>query len=306
MKRGLALALVITAGVTLAGCGRNKEPTGQVVATVGKDEITAIDLRNELSGLKTTDPKVRQAAERQALESIINRKILAHAAEEAKIDKSPEYAQQKERVDEALLVQTWRNKLASRVPPPSPEEVQNFINEHPDYYSAHKIFVLDQIRMPRPSDPKIVEQMRPLNTMADVEQLLVANKIPYGKGVTELDSLAVPPDLLTQIMKLPPNEVFVMPSGNLLLVSEIKETKVVPVTGAAATNHAKQVLTTTRTREAIARQFESTVRAARKDVKYSKAYEPPPASKAASAKAPAGKAAPAATPPAAAQQPAAK
>jgi EpsD family peptidyl-prolyl cis-trans isomerase len=301
MKRGLALALVITAGVTLAGCGRNKEPTGQVVATVGKDEITAIDLQNELSGLKTTDPKVRRAAERQALESIINRKILAHAAEKSKIDKTPEYAQQKERLDEALLVQTWRQKLASRVPPPSPEEVQTFINDHPDYYAAHKIFVLDQIRMPRPSDPKIIEQMRPLNTMQDVEQLLAANRIPYGKGTTELDARAVPPDLLAQIMKLPPNEVFVMPSGNLLLVSEIKETKVVPVTGAAATNHAKQLLLSTRTRDAVERQFESTVRAARKDVKYSKAYAPPPPSKAAPAKA-----APASPPPAVASQPAAK
>jgi EpsD family peptidyl-prolyl cis-trans isomerase len=287
MKIGPAVAALTAASLLLVACGGgDKAPSGQVVATIGKDEITAINLRNEMGGFSTPDPKVRRAAERQALDSIITRKILAKAAKDAKIDKTPEYAQQEQRLKEALLVQTWQNRLARAVPPPSREEIDRFIAANPNYYGARKILVVDQLRMARPSNPQLLQQLQPLNTMEAIEQLLSANRIQFARGATRIDALSLPPQVLDQILKLPPNELFVLPAGNLLLVNQIREVQVAPVAPQAAVNHAQQFLRNQRTQEALQRQFGATIQRARKDVKYSKAFEPAPPPAKATAKAP--------------------
>jgi peptidyl-prolyl cis-trans isomerase C len=300
MKLGMRLALIGLASLSLAACGK-KEPSGQVIATVGGDEITAIDLRNEMKGFSATDPAVRKAAERQALENIVARRVLAKAAKKAKIDKSPDYAQQEGRVKEALLVQVWQTQLADSVPAPSTEEIQRFIDQHPDYYAAHKIWTVDQIRMPRVNNPTVLEGLRPLKTLPEIEAFLTANKIPSTKGATQVDVLTLPPELLTQIQKLPPGEIFVLPAQNLLLVNQIRETREVPFTGSGANNHARQFLLNTRKREVLQRQFGSLVQQGKKDVKYAKGFEPPAPPKAGSK--PPAKAAPAAAPAAPAAKP---
>jgi EpsD family peptidyl-prolyl cis-trans isomerase len=297
MKRGLPLVLVAIASVMLVGCGGKKQPSGQVVATVGKEEITAIDLKNEMAGFNNPDPKIRKAAERQALDSIVTRKILAQAAKKAKIDKTPTYAQQEQRVKEGLLVQVWQNQLAAAVPPPSGEEIDKFIAEHPTFYGSRTVWLVDQIRMARPSNPAILQALQPMTTLPQIEQYLVANKIPAAKGTTRLDALSLPAEVADQIQKLPPGEVFVLPAQNLLLVNQVRETQVAPLTGQAARNHAQQYLRSARTREALQRQFGGIVQQARKNVKFAKAYEPAPPAKAAPKAAP-GKAPPALAAPA--------
>ena len=64
---------------TLAGCSGG-EPKGQVVAKVGKEEVTLRDLQAELGGFKAPDAKTRKLAEQQALNQIIVRKSVANAA----------------------------------------------------------------------------------------------------------------------------------------------------------------------------------------------------------------------------------
>src|SRR5687768_4662333 len=181
MKSGLSMALIATA-LALSACGGDKKPTCQVVATVGDEEITAIDLRNELAGFTAPDPKVRREAERRALDAIVTRKILAQAARDAKIDKSPEFAQQQKRLNEALLVQTWQNRLVRAVPPPSKEEIDRFIAANPDMYGARKVLVVDQIRMNRPTNPQLLEGLRPLNTLPEVQAYLTANRVQHARG----------------------------------------------------------------------------------------------------------------------------
>jgi peptidyl-prolyl cis-trans isomerase C len=292
MRNAVALALILSGSLALGACG-DKQPSGQVVATVGKEEVTAIDLRNEMGNFSTPDPKVRRAAERQALDAIVSRKLLAQAAKKAKIDKTPEFAQQQKRLTEALLVQTWQNRLVRAVPAPSKVEVDQFIAANPDLYAAHKVLVVDQIRMARTTDPKLLAQLQPLNTIDEVQQFLVANKLQHARGASRIDALSLPPAVTTQILKLPPGEVFVIPAGNLLLVNRITEVLVEPVTGQAAANHAQQLLKSQRIQETVRRQFGSTIQQARKDVKFSKAFEPTPAKAASS---PARKGAPAGQP----------
>jgi hypothetical protein len=99
MKSQFAVAMAAIACVGLASCGES-QPKGQVVAKVGKDEVTVLDLQAALAGFKAPDAKTRKAAEQQALTAIVQRKILAQAAHKQKIDKTPEYARLQEQTNE--------------------------------------------------------------------------------------------------------------------------------------------------------------------------------------------------------------
>lgn len=284
------IALVgVAASLALTGCG-DKEPKGQVVATVDGDEITAIELKNELGNFQTTDAKIRKAAEQQALQGIVARKVLAKAAEKAKIDKSPEYAQQKARAEELLLVQTWQGKLASMVPAPGADEVQKFIGEHPELYAQRTVYVTDQIRMPRGLPPAVIQALSPLNTLEEIAAVLQANKIPFQRGRGQLDALALGPQMAAEINKLAPSAVFVVPAGNLLVANVTVNKVVAPLPAQQATQHATQFLKAQRTQDTVRRQVGAEMAAAKEKVKYAKGYEPatPPAKGAAPpAKAPA-------------------
>jgi EpsD family peptidyl-prolyl cis-trans isomerase len=278
-KAGFALAAMVVLAV--AGCGKDKAPTGQVVATVDGDEITSVELRNEMRGFNPPTPEIRKAAERQALESIINRKLLAKAADKAGATKTPAYAQEKERMEETLVVQTWQNQLVNAVPQPSREEVDQFIAANPDMYAARKVFVVDQLRFPRITDPEMVKALQPMKSLGEVAAYLGSRRIPSQAAQGEIDALSLDPRVLKQIVALPAGEIFVVPANNLMVANAIRETKVVPVPTAQAMKHATAFIRNQRARESVQRQFASVVQAGKKEVVYSKAYQPAPPAKAA-------------------------
>ena len=193
-----------------------------------------------------------------------------------------------------MLAQQLKQKLITTVPQPTKEDAQNYIAAHPDIFLERKIFVVDQIRMPRvPID--ILKSLEPLKTIEEIEAVLVKDNIPHQRGDATLDAVGANPQLIDFILKLPPNEVFVLPGNEGLLVNRIKETKVVPFTGDPAVQFATKWLTRTRTQDAVGRAFNQYLKAAQPKIQFNKDYapvKPAPAS--------------AAAPAAAAAQPAAK
>jgi hypothetical protein len=117
MRRCGALASIAFACVALSACGEGKakEPSGQVVATVDGQEVTLRELRAEMGNLTSSDPNQRRQLEQAALQAIVQRKILAKAAQEQKLDKSPDYALFKQRAIELSLVQALQENLIKKV-----------------------------------------------------------------------------------------------------------------------------------------------------------------------------------------------
>jgi len=303
MKMAVGAALGLLACVSLAGCDmlkKDKEPTGQVVATVDGEEITLTAVRAELGNQMPKDPKARKEAEMAALQRILARKVLAKAAQKADVEKSPQYAIQKERLEEGLLVQAYQTQVAEAVPIPSREEATRFINEHPHTYAQRKIYVVDQIRMGRPNDPTLLNQLQPLDTLEEVASVLQANGMQFQRVAGKIDAVAIEPSMMDQIAKLPPTEMFVIPAGQGLVVNAIRETQVVPFTGEPAVKHATAVLRSQRAQETVRKQFGNVLGQAVASVKYNKAYAPPkPPAKAAPAKPASGQTTPAGAAPAA-------
>jgi EpsD family peptidyl-prolyl cis-trans isomerase len=285
MKRAIlsTTALAVTAALTLAACG-NAKPTGQVVAKVGKEEITALDLQAELAGYKAPNPQARKAAEQAALQQIIQRKVLAQAAHEQKIDRTPEYARLRSRQDELLAAKLWEDSLARAVPAPNAEEAQQYIDAHPNSFAQRKIISFDAVRFAS-SDPSLRDALRPLNTLEQVKALLDSHKIQYQAAAGQVDALTSDPNFVEQLLKLPSTDVFALSSGGVWTVGAVRDVKVEPVTGQPAIARATDILRVQRMREAVGRQFSGALAGAQKSISYNKAYEPAPVPKAAAAKA---------------------
>jgi EpsD family peptidyl-prolyl cis-trans isomerase len=280
MKPARAYALISFGCVGLAAChfgGNNQAaaPSGQVVATVEGKEITLTQLNAELAGVNAPNPQARKAAEQGALRLIILRTALARAAHDQGLDKTPEFAIQKQRVDDNLLAQTLENKIAASAQTPTRQEVDRYMADHPELFSQRKIFVVDQIRMARPSDPKLLKELQPLNTLPDVETLLQREQVKFQRGTANLDAVGMNPKLVEQIVKLPPNEVFVLPDNGLVLVNQIRETQVVPFTGDPAVQYATALLKRQYTQEKVDGEFGVIMAKAAKTIHYNPGYQPP-------------------------------
>ena len=275
MKVQFAVAMAAIASVALASCGDGGQPKGQVVAKVGKEEVTALDLQSALAGFKAPNAQVRKAAEQQALAQIIERKLLSQAARKQKLDKTPEFARQQEQMAETILIRDWQEKLVKSVPAPNSDEVNQFIAQHPDLYGAHKVFSVDVVRFVAPNDPTFGKTLQPMHTLDEVRALLNERKIPFASNATQIDALSVDPRFVDQLLKLKADDVFIVPQANNAVVAgHISAIRVVPIANDLAVRHATDLMRRQRVQEAVNRQFGSVVQQGLKDVKYAKGYEP--------------------------------
>lgn len=263
------------AACKVPGLGGAKAPTGQVVATVGDREITLRELHAETAGAPVpADPKQRKAQEQAAIKNIVARVALAKVARDQGLEKTPDFVLQKDRAIDGLLVQALQQKVISQVPKPTAEEAQSFMASHPNIFLERKIFLVDQIRMARPSDPAVLKALEPLKTLEEIEVELKKDHIAYQRASGTLDAVGPDPRLIEAVLKLPPGEIFVVPGPEGLLVNQIKETKVAPFTGAPAADYAQKLLTRQRTQETLNRTFSQYIAAAGPTVRFNKDFAP--------------------------------
>ncbi len=266
------------------------KPSGQVVATVNGEEITASELRAEMRGFSSSDPKVMKAAQQAALQQIIVRNLLAQKAKEQKLDKTADYGLELRRGEQGLLAQTYQRKLAIDGAAGDPRP-------------GRSLCLVAPRRLRRPQDhggrsgDRRAEQdlSRPLQAAQhpeEVKALFSAEGVPYqGKRVVDRHPLGQP-QMVEQISKLPAGEVFVVPQRNALIFNRISQVKAAPFQGDLAVNYAMNLLRNQKAQETVRQQTQALYKAAEPSVVYNAAYKPAaPAKPAASGAAPAAPAA---------------
>ncbi|MBL8554527.1 MAG: EpsD family peptidyl-prolyl cis-trans isomerase [Phenylobacterium sp.] len=300
----LFAAVAVVAAMGLTGCDQIKKlagggkAKGQVVATVDGEEITNLELRAELGNFGSRDPAVMKAAQQQALQRIIMRRLLAQKAKDEKLDKTTDFTLQMKRGEETLLAQLYQRKLAAKLAQPSRTEAEAFVSSHPEMFANRRVLFVDQvIAAPSKITP---DRLRPLKTLGEVKALLDSEGVQYQENAAVLDTLSADPRLVAGINNLPPGEIFVIPQGGALLFNQVSSSRSAPLTGTVANAYAMNALRGQKAQQSVGKQLADLRKAAEPKITYNPAFKPPPEKKAApAAKAPAA-AAPAAAPAAAA------
>ncbi len=299
---------VLLAATALAGCNRGGgTPKGQVVATVNGEDITTHELNSELALARPPADVPRKTVEQVVLARVVERKLLADVARDRKLDKNPDFILAERRGTEGLLVQSLQQDIVRKVPPPTREAAEKYIEAHPDQFAQRKIYTIDQVQFLRPGNLTTLG-LEKANTMAEVVQILGTNKIEFRRAPTQFDALTLPPALIADIGKLMarnPKELFMFadqPQGApapIMYVNAVTDTKLSPFTGEPAINLAMQIVKRDATQAALVASLKQFRTASKDKIKYAAGYGPPPAPSAtkAAVPAPAGAApAPAAAP----------
>ena len=212
---------------------------------------------------------------------MIERTVLADEARKQGIDKNPDFILLNQRATDMLLVQQLQAKIAASVPPPSQEEAARFQSANPNIFAERKIFDVDQIRIDQPSDRSVLTKLQPLKTLDEVASFLTQSHVPFQRGTAVIDAVGQNPQLVNAIVALPPQEVFVFPAGNQILISQVRNTRMQPFTGEPANKYAMNVLRLQHTQAAVQKQMASLILRARSTMQVSKDYQLPKAAPAA-------------------------
>ena len=215
-------------GLALLTAGCDRAATGQVVAVVNGEEVSLNELNAELKSLGQVVGN-KDTIRAQALQNLVDRKLLVQASRERGIDKDPDFLQQQRRASDQLLVSLLAQQVTKNVPVSSQSDIDTFVRQNPQIATGRVVYELDQIQLPDPSDPNFVKKLQPTQSMADVIAVLGQSRTRYVTQKATLDSATAPKSMLDQITRLGPGEPFIVRSGGLMIISAIVGPKSAPV-----------------------------------------------------------------------------
>src|SRR4051794_31182151 len=133
---GQRIVLAIVLACVVSSC--EKKPQGQAIAVVNNEELTASDLNAELGNANVSPADASKDARSQALQRLIDRRLLAQEAKSEGLDKSPEFLNQERRMTEELLINMLIGRQAKTAQVPSPAEIAQFEASHPGMFAKRE------------------------------------------------------------------------------------------------------------------------------------------------------------------------
>ena len=270
MKRMNVQQRILTAGVILltvaglAACGGDKQKkVGQALASVNGEEITALQLNEELQ--RAGVPAAQQeAASKQLLEALIDRQVVENVALKEKIDRDPKVMQAIERAKALIISQAYMQKKLSGMAPPSKAEVEDYFNKHPELFSNRKQFDMRQLLIAsKDMNDALKQVIDKSKSLDEVAAWMESNKIGFARGQVSRTTTDLAPELVAKLQSMPKGQLFIINEGERAMLMTIVDIKDVPVKLAAAAPQIEQYLVNTRAKDA-AKQEMDRLRAAAK------------------------------------------
>lgn len=196
----------------LASCAP-EPPGGQVLARVDGVDITRRDLLVELTASGAPADVDVDNAQPAMLDRIVARTILVAEAKRQAVDRSPEYLGLERRGRDLLLVEQLRQRIAGRLPAPSGAEIDRYLAQNARAFDERSLLQVDRIAA---EEGKASGVGRALSN-DDVAKALNQQGRNYGRGVTVLDSLDLPPVHVAALMADPGKPVALHQDGQLFI-----------------------------------------------------------------------------------------
>lgn len=221
---------IITAAlIALAVASCQKKASGQTVAVVNNEEITAAELNDQLAnepGISAggASKQVRNAA----LENLISRKLLAQQARSEGIDKSPEFLNRLRRGTDDLLISMLLSRRIGSAQVPSPEQINSYEASHPQVFAGRENWTLSQIVYPAPKDQALVAKVSAAKSLDEIAQILTSGGIQFTRNTRKLDTGLFPNAIYAQIAHLRPGEPFIAPGPDKSVASVITAREATP------------------------------------------------------------------------------
>jgi EpsD family peptidyl-prolyl cis-trans isomerase len=264
---------ILTLVVALMAAACQKKATGQTVAVVNGEEITASELNdaltsdNVLAGASTKDTR---AAE---LQKLVDRKLVVQQARADGFDKSPEFLSQQRRLTDDLLVNMLISKRLNASQVPSPSEIATFEAAHPQMFANREMWTLDQIIYPLPKDAAVIAKLGATKTIDEVAQILTASGIQFTRGSRQIDTALFPDEIYQKIIHIAPGEPFMASGPDKAVANSIKAREPAPLTA----DQSRAVALNAMRKDQVTKIVQDRVKElrAKAKIQYQPGFEPP-------------------------------
>lgn len=250
------LVTILAFGLSACGNKDDKKAATQVAAKVGSEEISVHQINQILSRANTAgaSPQAAQAMSREVLEKLIDQQLAVEQATENKLHRSPEVVAQIEAARRDILARAYMQKIAAALPKPSAEDVKKYYAEHPQLFSARRIFNVQEIIVP--AAPGLAEQLRGFadagRPITEVATWLKSKDIKFDGGSATRAAEQIPLERLAQIHALKDGQSLVIDGPQAITLLRVASSQSSPVAEAAALPRIEQFLTNQRASEAVA------------------------------------------------------
>lgn len=249
LKHKVAGQRVLNAGVLallavgLIACGGDKEKkSSQALASVNGEEITVLQLNDELqrAGVQAAQ---QQAASQQMLTALIDRQLLLEEAKRQKTDRDPKVMQQIERARAQIIAQSYLQTKLSNIGKPTSAEVETFYNKNPQLFSRRQVFELRQLLVQRSDmNDELKQVLNSSKSLEEVATWMSGHKVNFARNQMLRSTADLPPELVNKLLSLPAGQLFVINEPERSMVMTLNDRKDAPVTLAAATPQIEQIL----------------------------------------------------------------
>jgi EpsD family peptidyl-prolyl cis-trans isomerase len=275
--RATRTALLIgLAGLFTASCGKDEggqqagAPKGQVIAHVGKDDVTIQELENEFRWAQIPPDKRDDAVVKRILGDLTQRKYLVQQAVAAKLDREPGVLLNMIRAREQLLASAYvQRDVSSKSTAIGKADADKYINSHPLMFDKRQLLTVDKVSIPlTPNARAAVEATKNLKSLEEIEQKLTEVGMLHNRSLGVISSSDIPEEFYNALKNQKPDDVFFVPAGTTGTFFKVKSQATQPLTGDDANRFARQQLL----RELLRTETNKQAVTAEADAKYEGDY----------------------------------
>src|SRR5262245_20466881 len=172
-----------------------------------------------------------EAANRQALEQVIDRELLVQKALEAHLDQDPLVAQSLEAARRQILAQAWLERRSAGTSDARPEEVRAFYAENPALFGERRIYRLRELAVAGAAD--LVDALRrevlAAHDLDEIAAWLRIRNVPYRPAASVQPAEQLPLSHLPRVARMKPGDIAVLETPAGATVAQLLEAQEAPL-----------------------------------------------------------------------------
>jgi EpsD family peptidyl-prolyl cis-trans isomerase len=236
--------------VFLADCSKKAEdqagaPKGQVVAHVGKDDVTIHELENEFRLANIPQDKRSDEIVKRVLSDLVQRKLLVQQALAAKLDREPTVFLDIMRSREQILASTFvQRNVQNKATAIGKSDIDQYIANNPIKFSQREAMIGEQITFPLTANSQpVLDVTKDSKSLDEIDKKLTDMDVVHSRSVGTLNSADLPEEVFKLMQAKKADDVFFFRTGTNGIFFKLKNEESRPVTGDDAQKLAKQALT---------------------------------------------------------------
>jgi EpsD family peptidyl-prolyl cis-trans isomerase len=240
--RILCAAVMLGMVLSISACGKKDTKAGQALVRVNGQEITIMQVNDELkrAGVR---PDQQEAATKQLLESLIDRQLVLAEAMRNEVDRTAGVVQAIERAKAQIIAQAYLKSLDSKVAKPTPAEIDDYYQKHPEYFTQRKQYDVQQLVIPTRYFSNDLRSVVDSATSLDgVAKWMDSHNVHYVRGQLSRTTTDLPEQMVAKLKGMQKGQLFIVNEGENSMINLIANVKISPIEAKVAALQIEQYL----------------------------------------------------------------